>query len=180
MEIVPIFANRLYAFNYQSEGAGLDEFERLFDIWQDVEYLEEFFESNQNDLQSGFFDPVPTVEQAVSITREEAKRFETHLRRLAQTDDQPLDAIFKPLSEHEDNFSFPRHKAYGLRYTSWLRIYAIKIAHRYYVTGGAIKLTKGMKERPHTHDELRKLQRCLSYFQEQGITDIDGARELDI
>lgn len=180
MNIVPIFADRLYSFSYSIDGDQRDEFERLFDLWQDVEYLEQFFHENNGDLQNGFFEPIPTVEQAVLMTRQEAIRFEQHLRQLAPLKSKRLDEIFKPLSENEDNFAFPRHKSYGLRYNSWLRIYAIKVAHRYYVTGGAIKLTKSMNEREHTAHELRKMERCLFYFKEQGIVDIEGAKELDI
>lgn len=179
MEISSIFVDRLYAFKYP-DSDGIDEFDRLFKIWQDPEYLENFFESNKEDLQRGFFEPAPTVEEAVIITQLHAKEFERRLRKLAISTYESLDQIFKPLSENEDGYLFPRHKAYGLRHKSWLRIYALKIGHRYYVTGGAIKLTRGMKDRQHTVDQLLKIKRCFSFFEEQGISDIDGARELDL
>ena len=179
MRIVCIFEDRLYAFKYRDDSDGVDEFERLFDAWQDPEFLEQFFEANKNDLQSGFFDPIPTVEQAILITKVEAKRLEKLLRDVAQQR-QPLHDIFKPLSVNEDRWPFPRQKIYGLCYKSWLRVYAIKIAHRYYVTGGAIKLTKAMQDRVHTHCELQKMQRCFSFFEEEGIVDVEGAKELDL
>jgi len=179
MEILPIFADRLYAFKYNLKDES-DEFEHLFDIWQDVIYLEEFFTSNQRDLQSGFFQPVPTIEQAISFTREEARRLENRLIELSEAASIGFNEFFRPLSEHEDSYPLPRFKGYGLNHKSWLRIYALKIGHRYYVTGGAIKLTKNMIDRPHTEEQLRKLQRCQSFFQEKGITDIEGAKELDL
>lgn len=179
MKIVPIFANRLYAFHYQN-GDDPDEFERLFDLWQDITYLEQFFDENQKDLARGFFVPVPTVDEAVLITQEEATRLERHLKQLARLQNQQLDAFFKPLSKTEDHLPFPRYKTYGLRYNSWLRIYALKIGHRYYITGGAIKLTRAMQDAAHTQAELDKISRCFSYFREQGVVDIDGAMELDL
>ena len=48
MEIVLIFAHQLYAFRYAGQTA--DELERLFDIWTDAGYLEQFFENNLSDL----------------------------------------------------------------------------------------------------------------------------------
>ena len=38
MEIVPIFGENLYAVRYPDEEK--DEFERLFELWQDPEFLE--------------------------------------------------------------------------------------------------------------------------------------------
>lgn len=177
MKIVCIFEDQLYAFVYQNRDDSPDEVERLFDLWQDAEYLENFFTMNESDLRSGFFYPSPSPDEAVAITLDDAKRFQ---RYLEQMKGRGLDSVFRPLSESEESFLFPRQKAYGQQQKSWLRIYAIKIAHRYYVTGGAIKLTRGMKERAHTRLELEKLQRCFSYFKEQGVIDIEGAKELDI
>lgn len=39
MKIIPIFGNRLFAFKYPEETE--DEFTRLFNLWNDLEYLEE-------------------------------------------------------------------------------------------------------------------------------------------
>jgi hypothetical protein len=41
MEIVSIFGENLFAIKYAGEDK--DEFSRLFELWQDAEYLEEFF-----------------------------------------------------------------------------------------------------------------------------------------
>ncbi len=69
MEIVCIFENCLWATKYTDKGP--DEFERLFELWQDIEYLEQFFEDNKHDLQSEFYDQI-SVEEAVRETRNEA------------------------------------------------------------------------------------------------------------
>ena len=52
----------------------------MFNNWNDVEYLEKFFEENKEDLKSGFFGTI-TIEDAVFRTIEESKRFETFIRK---------------------------------------------------------------------------------------------------
>ena len=47
MKIVTTFVQGLYAFRH---GNKLDELERLLDDWNNPEYLESFFEQNENDL----------------------------------------------------------------------------------------------------------------------------------
>ena len=48
MKIVSTFVEGLYAFRY--DGQWLDELERLFEEWSDIEYLEAFFEQYESDL----------------------------------------------------------------------------------------------------------------------------------
>lgn len=38
MEIIPIFGQRLYSIRYKNEAK--DEFSRLFELWNDPEYLD--------------------------------------------------------------------------------------------------------------------------------------------
>jgi hypothetical protein len=169
----------LFAIRYKPDG--LDELERLFDDWQDVVYLEEFFEKHQEDLKSGFFDPVPSVEDAVLITRSEAKRLEKLLKKTLNSANPTLHDLFVPLTQNEQStIPFPRQKSYGDRKKSWLRIYAIRIDDCYLITGGAIKLTGRMDDRDHTNIELSKMNKCLEFFKEQGIEDIQGFIELSL
>ena len=42
------------------------------------------------------------------------------------------------------------------------------------ITGGAIKLTPAMKDRPHTQAELDKLNQCRDYLKMNGIFDQDS------
>jgi hypothetical protein len=145
MEIVSIFANKLYAFQFETEET--DEHSRLFDLWHDVEHLENFFEDNKEDLLSGFYD-IGSVEEAVRITRQEANALEQELKQLSilkhEEQQESLDNLFKPL----DNAQYPyvelrKSKAYGSNHRSWLRIYAIRLGKGVYIiTGGAIKLTR--------------------------------------
>lgn len=60
------------------------------------------------------------------------------------------------------------------RHASWLRVYAIRIeTDVYIVTGGAIKLTPSMQDRPHTMLELQKLNKCRDYLKQNGGFDQD-------
>lgn len=57
MKLISIFAvtnNRLLAIKNKNEKH--DEFSKAFNQWQDITYLEDFFENNKKDLQSGFFE----------------------------------------------------------------------------------------------------------------------------
>ncbi len=177
MKIVRIFADRLSSFCYDSEE--FDEMKRLFRLWQDAEFLENFFNENIQDLQSGFFGQI-TIERAITSTRDEAIRLEKELKKLSENMEESLDRVFAPLDHYSDD-NFSRNKAKGDRQKSWLRIYALKIDNNLYaVTGGAIKLTRSMQEREHTNKELRKFERCRAYLKELGITDIEGFKELDL
>lgn len=182
MKIVPIFAGTLYSFKY--EGHSLDEYERLFDEWNNILYLEEFFEKYKVNLQSGFYGEM-TIEHAVERTISEASILEDEMLELAGnlsgSKTQSLDALFKPLDNLEFGFTLlSKQKAYGPAQQSWLRLYALKLGTgAYIITGGAIKLTRMMSESDNTKVELSKLERCRAYLLEEGLLDIDGFTELD-
>lgn len=90
-----------------------------------------------------------------------------------------LDLIFRPLSNSRiAECLLGREKARLKNLvgrSSWLRIYAIKLAKGIYiVTGGAIKLTATMQERPHTAKELTKIEKVRNFLLEEGIIDDDS------
>ncbi len=181
MEIVRIFEledQGLYAIRYQDEDS--DEFLRLFDLWQDIAYLEFFFETHKSDLTKEFYNFI-SVEKAVIRTRDEAKELQKKILGVKNDKDEQvfLNDFFKPL----DNITYKpngleKSKAYGILEKSWIRLYAIKILENFYViTGGSIKLTPRMSDRTHTQKELEKLDRCLAFLKENGIIDVDGIKE---
>ena len=45
---------------------------------------------------------------------------------------------------------------------------------KYIITGGAIKLTATMQERPHTQAELDKIEKVRRFLLDEGIVDDDG------
>jgi len=177
MKIVNIFADFLYSVKFCNNEE--DEFQRLFELWQDVEFLEKFFEENKNDLQNGFYGSI-SVDEAVIRTKNEATRLEKKLLKIFKQkkagEKISLDEMFQPLDYTqciEDTLS--KTKVKGNLNKSWLRIYAIKVDRNYYiVTGGAIKLTAKMAEREHTANELKKLDKCRDFLKELGIFDAQG------
>jgi len=175
MEIVNIFAivkNSLLAVQF--DGKESDEFSMLFNNWQDVEYLEQFFEDNKQDLQSGFYGNI-TIEEAVFQTIEEAESMERYIKKVANRGNSDPnntlhDLVFTPLHKNDNTINHQESKAYGQNNHSWLRMYAIRIStNLYVVSGGAIKLTGKIQDRTHTTDELLKLKVTAAYLKEIGL-----------
>lgn len=186
MKIVNIFAvtkNTLLAVQFEPNDC--DEFTLAFRNWGDTEYLEDFFENNKNDLQSGFYGRI-SIEEAIFSTIDEATKFEETIRRTAKngkfsTNDSLQDLVFKQLHKNDQTFILQESKAYGTRDQSWLRIYAVRISPEcFVVSGSAIKLTETMGERDHTKTELSKLKITASYLKENGLLEEDDFGYIDI
>ena len=180
MKIINTFAivpESLYAVQYQDEK--LNEFRRLFQKWNDIEYLENFFNAHKVDLQREFWRDI-SVKEAVFSTKKEAKILEQKLIQIAEngkTDRyDTLSSLFKPLYDNTIRIEkFEKNKVKGLRNPNWLRIYAIRLdANLFVISGGAIKLTPTMNEREHLQMELQKLDTTQKYLRE----DNDDAFEL--
>lgn len=157
--------DRLYAVAYDDTRESI--LTTLQDKWSDVVWLEEFFEANKQDLESGFYAPT-TIDEAIEITLDEADEL---FAELLEQDGSNLDQLFRPLDNREySTKDFQEQKAKGNN-RSWLRIYAVHYYDRYIITGGAIKLTHQMEDRPHTQEELRKLSlvRSLLKYDEGSI-----------
>jgi hypothetical protein len=170
MEILPIFEPWLYAFRYENETQ--DEFERVFELWSDPMYLEDFFELNKEKLAYFKTDVITAIHE----TRNESETFESELLEIAETQEPPLDAMFKNLNDEETRvYEFSKQKSKR----RWLRIYALRIDKNVYVvTGGANKLTKRMEDGPDTSKELSKLEKCRNFLNENDVSDIDTFKEL--
>lgn len=161
--IIFIVENSLYTILYK--GFEEDEFIRLFDLWTDALYLENFFEENIDDLNNEFWDGI-SIEEAVLKTQKDALNLEDKLISLAEQEitnadeyEEYLSTFFQPISQSYDATKRPtKEKAYGQDFPSWLRIYALGVdTNLFVVTGGAIKLTKVMNDREHLKTELKKL-----------------------
>jgi hypothetical protein len=173
MKIVRIFKgnNNLLSFKYDNEDE--NEFDRLFDLWNDIEFLYDFFEDNVEYLKDIYWTS-ESIDNVVLETRELAGKFEDQLLDYEFKDDYVqqmyLEEIFEPLeiSSFRD-IALSKTKAKK----SWLRIYALKVnKSSFIITGGAIKLTAKMEEHEITKNELVKLEICRHYLIAQGITDI--------
>lgn len=174
--IVCIINKNLLAVKYSDQE--FDEFERCFDNWADIQYLSDFFNANKSYLKNGFYGKV-TIKQAINRTLEEAEALEEYLidATISGEEDiyQSLQTIFKPLRSDEYELKdLQKSKAYGSRYKSWLRIYAIRIAHNTYViSGSAIKLVATMNDDELLQKELFKLEITKKYLIDNGLIDED-------
>ena len=176
MEIVSIFGKNLFAIKFTGETK--DEFSRLFELWQDAEYLEEFFETHKSDLENGFWDTT-SVEDAIIETFEYAREFESALLELSEKSNaeqiESMEDIFSPL--HNSQYHILTLNKSKAKQT-WLRLYALRVdSDVFIITGGAIKLTQKMQDRKHTAIELRKIESCRRFLLDQGIIDIEGVIE---
>lgn len=170
----------LYAVRY--DGELMHELAKLFDLWRDMEYLENFFTCHHADLNQ-FWGHL-TAKEAARATKDEARRLEQRLFDLAgagnsRTDDDNLSVLFKPLGTTILRpGELEKCKARGATKKSWLRIYAVRLnVNEFVISGGAIKLTKTMNERPHLLKELEKLERVRRYVRED-LNDEFGFFEL--
>lgn len=179
MKIINIFElefESLYSVQYDTEQKS--EFHRLFELWNDSEYLRTFFEEHQEDLNNEFWGGI-TIDQAISKTRKESKLLEKKLLRTAKLGKtekyETLSTLFEKLSEKYIEPLYFREKAYGLLTPSWLRIYAIRIEPNYYViSGGAIKLTEDMNSRKHLLLELKKLDLSRQFLLDNNTDDLES------
>lgn len=173
MKIISIFENDDQAlFSCKYEEKDMNEFEWLFDCWNNIQYLEDFFNENEMDLKSDFYNYI-SVETAVYQTLKDAQNLEDEIRNIVyerKSKFPSLDRLFKNLYDSSIEEKYDKQKCYGIIDRSWLRVYAIKLeSGKFLVTGGAIKLTKSMNNRIHTKRELKKLDNCLKYLKENNI-----------
>lgn len=152
-----------------------NELSLLFQSWNDVGYLMDFFWANFSDLKDYFH--IERVSDAIEDTLDDAEQLERLILDIPYTEN--LDELFKPLGSSDVNIrELTREKARNwdrIGHASWLRVYAIRLEQDVFVvTGGAIKLTRTMQERSHTQEQLDKLNRCRQYLMENGVFDADS------
>lgn len=173
--IFELVEESLYSVRF--EGEAIHEFSRLFNLWNDIEYLESFFEEHQQDLEQEFWEGL-SVEDAISKTIQDARKLELKLIQVAESGKtnrfDTLSGFFKPLRDSTMRITrFEKNKAKGLQYPSWLRIYAIRVdTNLFFVSGGGIKLTQTMNERAHLQVELQKLEVVKNYLQDEDNIDL--------
>ena len=152
----------LWAVRYEGDSDNI--LAMTFDMWNDHDWLRDFFMANSSDLSRYF--KITNLNQAIYDTISDE-----------------LDSLFKPLENlRTAEVLLGKEKAKGnriFRHDSWLRLYAIRFQRNsYLVTGGTIKLTRTMQEREHTLEELRKLENVRNFLISEGAYDIDGFYDL--
>lgn len=166
---------RLWAVVY--DGEAVNVLERVFEQWNDYEWLRAFFIKHSDDLASFFH--ITDIDRAVFDTVDDANDLECLIMDI--NPDANLDEFFRPLENTRlSEMLLGREKAKG-RYSthaSWLRLYAIRLeSGRYIITGGAIKLTATMQEREHTLAELVKLNTVRDFLISIGVCDYQGLED---
>ena len=164
---------RLWAVRYDGETE--NALGNLFEQWSDVEWLRQFFKENMDDLTSYF--KITDVNDAIWDTLEDSDCLQCLIMDISPEAD--LDKLFMPLENYRTaDMVLGMEKARlkrTVRHSSWLRIYAIKLADGVYIiTGGAIKLTLRMDEREHTKAELAKMEKVRRYLLDENIIDDEG------
>ncbi len=169
MEILPIFVDKLYAFRYDNEEYEYDnhtEYDRLLELWINVDYLKSFAMKYA----------IQDVDTFVETIPDNADDIDDFLNELEKSN-EPLENYFHPLSDSERGFKILSLQKGKLK-RNILRLYAIKIDDSFFViTGGAIKLAQTMQEHPETNEELLKLNRAKSFLASNGIFDKDSFYE---
>ena len=74
MEIIAIYPQYIYSIQYDDQKE--NEYDRLFDLWNDVEYITQFLEDNQEYLSSEVWQQTPVPEEAALQVLEEATKLE--------------------------------------------------------------------------------------------------------
>ena len=137
-----------------------DEFNKLYKLWKDPDYLDDFFENNKEFFEDDYWNNI-TKARFISDVTSSAPFIFREIRALF--DEGKLEEVFEPLGrtdEAKESFMSIRVKSKFGRINRRVafRIYAIKIEDGCYViTGGAIKVVEEMKMAPNTTIELNKL-----------------------
>jgi len=153
---------------------GKDEFTKWRHLWLDPSFLSDFYCDHIEYFREPFWEGIDE-ERFVTDAIASAPKIFQDLETALQKND--LEKLFQPLApedERQADYTSIRVKSkFGsiLRHFAF-RIYAVKVDEGcYIITGGAIKITAGMGEAPHTRVELAKLNYVHEALQTEGLTD---------
>lgn len=164
MRIVRIFADQLFACQY--EGEEDNEYDRLMELWTNVEFLTHYAKENN----------IPDVRKFVVNILQSAEQIQDFLENINQNK-EPFTAYFEPLQYSEINKVLSLQK--GKIRKNILRLYAIKLDDTcFLLTGGAIKMSQTMQGHPDTNREIEKLKQVRAYLKENGVFDEGSFFEL--
>ena len=168
MKIVSIFADKLFSIHYDNESQ--NELTRLIELWGNADEIHNFLASIVNDI--GGIDKIEPLQDELLNNR---KTLIEILYKIG-TNKIDINLFFKQLNNNEYQLNVLLSKRKGR--VNYLRIYALKIDENcFLVTGGAIKFTKLMQDRPHTLKELFKIEKCRTFLMQNDVTDVDSLYE---
>jgi len=174
MKIVDIFVEespgRLYSFVYKIEGSThyhLNEYDRLMELWTDVNYLRQYGKKNK----------VENINQFVRNRLQDAENIQDLLDELIHTS-KPLEYYFQALHNNETGIKILSLQKGKVSSKDGLRIYALKIdSDCFIITGGAIKMSLLMEDHPDTKNELIKIKKAKDYLKENNVFDSESFYE---
>lgn len=178
MKIVEIYPPFLYSIQY--DDAEENEYDRLFQQWNDVEYVVSFLSNNKELLSHPVWLNIAEPEDAARQVLKEAEELETLLIDLCENieegDTPDLDSHFKYLGgEYKYELEYIPMKSYGTIRPSLLRMYAIRLGTNIYlITGGGIKLADKIQNSPDLKEHaLQNIDKVRRWLKAEGIYDSD-------
>ena len=175
MDVEEIYKPYIYSIKY--DGQEDNEFDRLFDAWNNMTGLVEFMQTNQKYLDNPIWGESYTPEKAARKVRDEAVELDDLLFNLCKNADegkQPdFDSHFKFLDGKYQVYEYVPMKSYGPGTPSFLRMYAIKLkSNLYVITGGGIKLADSIQKSPDLKNHvLQNIDKVRTWLIKNGIMD---------
>ena len=181
MELKRIFVNDdtaegLYTMIY--DGGVVDEYERLFSLWDNTEYVRSYLVQNKAYTNTPYFTGA-TLDDLVTKILKEAEELEYLIEEHSFEENKKLEMLFRPLKDQEyklPTFQHTKAKIDNRKYfpKPLIRVYGLRIAENtFVVTGGAIKLVKRMIDHPDTEKELEKFEIAKQFLKKNGFSSED-------
>lgn len=176
MEIVKIYPPYIYSVKY--DGMDENEFDRLFEEWNDSNKIMDFMIENLSYLKTDIWKHINEPEVAVMQVHKEAEYLEdlfSDLYQKTENGERPdYDSHFRYLDgKYGSEIEYVPMKSYGMCIPSLLRIYAIKLeSNVYVVTGGGIKLARTIQDSPGIKDTvIQGIDKVRSFLRSEAIID---------
>ena len=167
-------------YSIQYDDAEENEFDRLFQKWNDVEYVVNFLNENQDMLLHPIWLNITEPEEAAKQVLKEAEELENFLidlcENVAEGETPDLDSYFKFLDGiYKYEIEYIPMKSYGTVRPSLLRMYAIRLGtNTYLITGGGIKLADTIQNSPGLKEHvLQNIDKVRTWLKSMGIYDGD-------
>jgi hypothetical protein len=163
-------------FSAQFEGEELAEtgeiqhaFSKVRAEWRDPNWLRSFFTEFRQDYFN-FYGSSRLNRIVIEALEFADALFEELAVHVVSGD---LESLFKPLenSENVPIYELQKLKVKGRERKSYLRLYAVRFRDEFVITGGTIKLTKVMRDRPHTKLALHRLEAVVQFLRQN---DMEG------
>lgn len=182
MDIISIYPPYIFSIQYDDEEE--NEFDRLFQQWNNMVYVTQFFYTNQAYLNSSIWQNILEPEDAANQVRQEAADLEDLFDELyyntVNGEKEDFDSHFHFLEgDYKYEYFQPPMKSYGTERPSFLRLYAIKMKNNtYLITGGGIKIADTIQNSPDLKEHvLQNIERVRDFLKMNGIEDSDDMEQ---